>query len=447
MIDPPTAPKYKDSSKTKKWVIGCFLIAPLLLCGGGALYARKWVDSVDNSTNLDSLVAQAKKQGFPFESNDLVGSTTVPDSENSYLEIKKLMKDFPNLGKLNKATADFKIVRGGRIPSELLGSIARSRAIGKFTKFDAHKDYDLGLNVSYSEYLYLKQVARTLKMQALQQAANGDVSSALETLSLIRNTGIQLTQDRVLIGGLVNIAINMIYLKTASEMISWLERDRDGIAKIKRALDVPLNSTDFKTVLMGEFFLGVTFARNYKLFGGIKAIANEKYLVVDPKKVKRIGLPDQMLERGMLAAMIENMLKVQSIVDSEPNLAIAGRKAEAHTDAMPMTVSNAFPKTVLPIWGQAGEAWLKPNLERLMLLQAIEVLKKRQGSQFPGTIADIPDPISGGTVNYKRTAGGFMIYSLGPNGKDDKGPKNKTDRQKSDDFGFEYPFVQSQAKE
>jgi hypothetical protein len=441
MMNPPPARQYKDSSSARKWVIGFFIVVPILCCGGGVLYARKWVDTVDNSANLDNLVAEAKKQGFPFESKELIGSTLVPDSENSYLEINKLIKEFPDVVKLSKATVDFKIVRGGKIPSEMLGIVARSRAIGKFTKLDVHRDYDLGMSITYPEYVYLRQVARTLRMQGLQQVANGDASAALETLSLIRNLGHQLTNDKFLIDGLVNYAINRIYLKTASEMIGWLESDRNAVAQIKKVLDVPLESLDFKTVLKGEFFQGVTLARNYKLFGGLKAMASGKYPVVDPKKVKRSGLPDSMLERGKLAAMIENMLKVKGIVESEPNLAIACKKADAYEDAMPMTVSNAFPKAALPIWGPAGEAWLKPNLERLMLLQAIDLMGRRQGGEYPGSISDIPDPIAGGTVHYKRTAGGFMIYSLGRNKKDDGGPKNKTDRKESDDFGFEFPIA------
>ena len=440
MMNPPPARQYKDSSNARKWVIGFFLVAPILCCGGGVLYARKWVDTVDNSANLDNLVAEAKKQGFPFEAKELVGTTLVPDSENSYPQVVKLMKEFPSLGKITKATADFKVKKGGKLPTETLNFVARSRDIGRFTKFDSRKDYDLGIYVLFPEFTYIRQMARALKMQAEQQAANGDVAGAIETMSLIRNLGNQLTNERVMIGAFVNIAISQIYVKTAAQVIGWHERDRNALAQVKKALEVPLESTDFKTVLKGEFFFGLTLARNYKAFGGIKAIANEQFPEIDPKKINRSGLPDRMIERGMLASTIDYMLKVKGFVDSEPNLAIAANKAEAYSDAMPMTVSNAFPKAVFPIWGQAGEAWLKPNLERLMLLQAIDLMGRRQGGEYPGSIADIPDPIAGGTVHYKRTAGGFMIYSLGRNKKDDGGPKNKTDRKESDDFGFEFPI-------
>ena len=448
MINPPTAPKYKESSKTKKWVIGCFLVCPLLCCGGTALYARKWVDIFDNSADLDRLVVEAKKQGFPMESKDLVASNIVLDSENSYPEVAKLMQQVPKLSAITKTIADFKPTRGGTVPDSTERFIERSRAIAKFSKFDAHKDYDLGFYVLYPEYTYLKQAARALAMQAEQDAANGKATAAIEGLAQIRRIGDQLIGEKVIIGGLVNIAIDSIYLRTAGHIIQWLEKDTDAMSRVKKSLESKIVQTDIRKVLKGEFFFSVTFARNYKLFGGSKALKDDNFMPnLDPKSLRRSGMPSGILERGMLASYISIMLKTKGIFESEPNSAKAAIQVDKMMAALPQTVSNAYPIIAMPEWTRAGAAWLMPNIKRQMLIQAIEVLKKRQGSEFPGSIADIPDPISGGTVNYKRTAGGFMIYSSGPNGKDDGGPKNKTDRQKSDDFGFEYPFVQSQAKE
>jgi hypothetical protein len=101
----------------------------------------------------------------------------------------------------------------------------------------------------------------------------------------------------------------------------------------------------------------------------------------------------------------------------------------------------------LTVWGGPGSAIERPNIQRQILRQSIDLIAHSKGinvpeSDFPGTIPDIPDPISGGMVMYKRTGSGFMIYSLGKNKKDDGGPKNNVDRKESDDFGFEFSSLQ-----
>ncbi|MEI7987019.1 MAG: hypothetical protein WCI55_15435 [Armatimonadota bacterium] len=129
---------------------------------------------------------------------------------------------------------------------------------------------------------------------------------------------------------------------------------------------------------------------------------------------------------------------VQKIFESEPDMMLAGQKADAAIEALPPKDSHSFVRLISPIWGGVGFGWEKPKLMRTILLKSIDLLIDHQGKEFPKTIPDIPDPIVGGSVTYKRTAKGFMLYSFGKNMKDDGGPRNKTVRMESDDFGFEY---------
>jgi hypothetical protein len=443
MINPPSPPA-KESSRLRRWIIGSCIAAPLVCCGGPILFSRKWIDSVDNSVDLDRLVSKAREHHLPFETKEFIDPKAVPDAENSFPLVEKLMKDVPNPAKVRKAIADYKPKKGGHIPKETVSFLQTSREVAKFTRYDAHKDFDLGINILFPEFSYFREMAHALGMQAEQNAADGNIDAAIQDLGLIRNLATQLTHEKTIIGCLVNLNINLTYHRSVGRMIKLCQHDKPALGRIRKTLDAKPPLTNFSGVIQGEFYYGVTFLRNSELFGGMKAMADDSvYKEIDATKLKRSGLPDGVLQRGSLASFITHMLKIQSIFASNSNMAEASRKAEEYADSIPTTMSNVYSMVDLSVWGGPGPAIERPNLQRQILQQSIDLIAHWKGidspeNDFPGTIPDIPDPISGGTVMYKRTGNGFIIYSFGKNRKDDGGPKNTIDRKESDDFGFEF---------
>jgi aryl-phospho-beta-D-glucosidase BglC (GH1 family) len=393
MMSPQSPMKVKDSSGLKKWVIGCFLFTPVLCCGGVALFARKWVDIFDNSADLEHQVAEARKHGFPMESKELLGDKRIAESENSYPEIKRLMKDFPNLASMTKAIKDYKPAKGKIIPASIQSFILRSKQIAKYKGYDAHKDYDLGINVLYPEYVCIKEIGRSIALQAEQDAANGKAESAIEDLRLIRNLEVQLSNEHQLLGAIMNLSISQNYYRAISKVIGWLEPDSLSLTKIETLLGEKLPLPNFQNAFNGEFFFALTLARNFEALGGLKAISSGKYKEVKPWDLKRTGLPTGQIQRGMLGAYIQLELKLQNVFESEKNMTKACRKADAITDKIPMTISTSFIHGIGPEWTRFGEVWENQNLSKLMLLQSIDLIRKRKDKQFPGQIPDIPDTV------------------------------------------------------
>ena len=442
MMSVPPSAKPKGSTKLRNWVVGCFVVCPLVCCGGVALFSRKWVDTLDYSADLDNQLAEAKKHGLPMESKELTVGMTVSAADNSYPELAKLMKEYPKIEDMRSEINKYEPSRTEAIPSNIRKYIQRARTIGKFKSLDVKRDYDLGPYVLFPELAHMKLLAQALGIQAQQDAANHRADAAIEDLRLIRGIAHQLIHEKILIGGLVNLGINATYYRTAATCAGWLESDREAIAKLWSLIAEENPATDPYGCFLGEFFIGVTYARNFQLFGGLKGMRGDYLPDIDPKQVQHAGLPTDMMPRGMLGSFIKHELKLQEIVQSNKNMAVAAKKIDAYMVSVPMTISNTYILVLTPVWSQAGLAWEKHKLSRVMLLKCIDLIEHKKNGEFPGEIEDIPDTVAGnGTLNYHRTAGGFVIYSSGLNGKDDGGPKNKTDRRKSDDFGFEYPFV------
>ena len=426
----------------RKWVIGCFLVCPLLCCGGVALFARKWVDTFDYSADLNNQLAEAKKRGMPFVREDMKRSSALPSSENSFPLVVQLIKDFPKMKQsgavtLSKAPADHE-----PIPQSLRVLIARAQEIARRKGYESNKDMDKGIFETYPEYLALKNCERALSIKATHEAAAGHADAAIENLRLGRNLAMQLDEEPTLIGVLVRIAMMQFYYRATSKVIGYFENNHELLERLRALLKEPVHEVDRKLFLKGEYYMALSLTRNFKAFGGIKALSGtERPIEISDQQIRRTGLPTGMLERGLLSSFIKHFLEVLTIFEREPNMAISGRKAEEYVDKIPTTTSNAMTQVMMPIWRESGIAWEKQKLSPPMLIASIDLIEHRKDGMFPGEIPEIPDLVGGGTLNYLRTGGGFLIYSSGPNGKDDGGPRNSTTRTKSDDFGYEYPFV------
>ena len=330
------------------------------------------------------------------------------------------MKDYPSLGKISKSISAVEPSRSASIPNDVKKFIDRAKTIAKYLSFDAHRDYDLGPTMLFPEVSYMRQLSVALAKQTEQDAANRRVDDTLKDLRLLRNLPHQLIHEHVLLGGLVNINLNMTFYRSASRAVSWLDSDHDALTKIRTLIAEDNPATDPYECFLCEFFMGVTFTRNFKLFGGLKGMSGTYELpTVDATKVQRTGLPSDMMPRGMLGSFVKHELKLQEIFQSNKNMAVGAKQIDLYMASVRMSVSNSFVLAMTPVWGQAGIAWERHKLSRLMLLKCIDLIEHKKNGEFPGEIEDIPDTAAGsGTLNYRRTAGGFMIYSSGKNGKD-----------------------------
>lgn len=418
-------------------MIACFVAVPLLCCGGTALFARRWVDVFDYSADLDRLVAEAKKQGLPFVASDLRVVHKNPNG-NAKSVIEKAMRESKLSAAGRKLLTDYRPVAGAQFPFELANFAKVGREIAQFEYFDSEKDRDLGVYVLYPEYSLLKDASKALALEAEQFAFDGKIDATIANLSAIRNFSAQIRQDKQMIGGMVYLAINQILIRGCLRVGEALKGHPDDIKRVRDFLAHELAPCSFRDCFAGEYYNGITLSRNYDELGGVRGLSGDEPITIDSDRLVRDGLPKGVVQRGMLAAYIRHSLEVLKYFDSEKNLHLASKKTDEYMAKQKMTVSNTLPLILLPVLNQAGTAWEKQPLTQKIAVASLDILAS---AQKPNSISPIEDTVGGGQVLYRTTEKGFLIYSKGKNGKDNGGPKNKTDRKNSDDIGFEFPLL------
>lgn len=423
--------------KLRRIVIASFVAIPLLCCGGTALFARRWIDVFDYSADLDRLVAEAKKQGLPFVASDLRVAHKSPEG-NAKPAIEKAMRESKLSAAARKLLTDYRPVAGAQFPAELANFAKAGRQIAQFEYFDSEKDRDLGVYIRYPEYSLLKDASKALALEAEQFAFDGKIDEAIANLSAIRNFGAQIRQDKHMIGGMVYLALNQIFIRGCLRTGEALKGHPGKIKRIRNFLAQELPSCSFRDCFAGEYYNGITLARNYDELGGVRGLSSEEPITIDSDRLIREGLPKGVVQRGMLAAYIRHSLEILKYFDSEKNLHLASKKADEYMAKQEMTVSNSLPLILLPVLNQTGTAWEKQPLTQKIAVVSLDILAS---ANKPASIPPIEDTIGGGQVLYRTTEKGFLVYSKGKNGKDNGGPKNKTDRRNSDDIGFEFPLL------
>jgi len=69
-------------------------------------------------------------------------------------------------------------------------------------------------------------------------------------------------------------------------------------------------------------------------------------------------------------------------------------------------------------------------------------LPERLNELTPILLAEVPeDPFTGAELKYRRTEKGYLIYSVGPDRKDDGGLEQSERKRSSDGRSYDLPFI------
>ncbi len=440
-MKPPLPSDRKDTKSLKRWVIAGFLVFPLLCCGGTALFLRRWVDMFDYSADLNHQIAEAKRRGMPIEAKDLKLNPPIADQDNAYLDIKHALDASKKKSNVNSVVAKFQPAKGQAIPPEIAETVKTMETVLSKPKYDKDSDFDLGYFVLYPEYDFLRTGWRCLSKAAIQEAIDGKADASIRHLKLIQKISGILSHERQLLGSLVSFAADATFVTTCLKASEYQQANPEYIHQIRVILADETPIPDIQEAYKGEFYTGIAICRNFDGFGGVKGLTNpEKITAPQGKDVVRTGIPRNVTARGMMSSFIQHMNAGEDMLTKEKNLCKLGKQLDTYFESIPTTVSNSLIQILSPVWSGAGTAWEKRKLSHRLALKAIDLMELKRIGKLPYEIGDIPDTLSQGSIVYSRTQDGFLIYSKGPNGLDNDGPRNSKTRKKSDDFGYQYPF-------
>jgi hypothetical protein len=425
-------------SKRAKLVI--FVCAALLgLATIGAVGYMAW--PFVSSSDINREIAQLKEQGKPVSSKEIACSR-VPDTRNAAVLYEKAIAALPGNREALRSLSDF-LQRQGRSDPEL--AAAARRAVGDYDgvlslaeqasrrqccRFS--DDSGTGIDPRRPHLAGLRDIARVACARAILRARDGQMALAAQDIRLTIACSDALRGERMLMPFTARVAI----LRTAAAALEGcIDYDalttsdcRDIYDSLGR-IDLP---SDFLRALDGERAYTISYFEESGNDGMSWLFSESPDTAKAPKKkgvsaaVRQFGRAVLRIDERYYLRKMDEQIKIARLpyrdikrrkLDTDPT-ADAPRCAVLSTISLPL-VQRATPTRDLGMAAVAG-CRIALALEAYMCEfgsypQSLEQLRSRLGWKIE------LDPFSGRDFIYKRLPRGYLLYSIGPDLKDDGG--------------------------
>jgi hypothetical protein len=291
-------------------------------------------------------------------------------------------------------------------------------------------DYDAGAGALFPHLPKLRTLSGLLAADAVAAANDGQNDRMVADLEAVLGIAHHMGQEPILISQLVQYASVRQACLALQRALETAALNQQQSHRLVRALDLDLYSS-FERSMQGE--------RCFGLWGFDMAQHDLGRLL------KMVGVADDAPQAlvGALRSLGAPWLKLDEVyylrymterVDQAKLRAVASLSDPARDDPQ-VPVYAIISRIMLPVFSQAAfrrdEALSRLAMARVAL--AVEA-SRRQSGAAPASLAEaasavdwpLPqDPYSGREFRYRRTADGYLLYSVGPNRKDDDGQDGK----------------------
>ncbi|MFM9872520.1 MAG: hypothetical protein ACKVQS_03525 [Fimbriimonadaceae bacterium] len=445
---------FSNLSNGKKWGLGCGAFVLLMCCGGGAAVLQV-VDFPIVANRADAVVRDYKAAGLPWEQGDL--KTTLPDEENGAAEfLAAVGPNGKNFGTVIKDAGDAIRDQDWKKAKVAVASkseiTAALRRVSLKKGFDFDRDWDQAARLLLPEYAQMKNAVKLLCFEAQVNARDGNLDLALANVRAAYQIGNMSAKEPTLISMLVGIACQAIALDGALRVAAARKSDAIWVARVRKELDGWKCDIDFKRAMEGVAYMGLATIRNLKgnPLKTIKELSDmsgsgDDFLNDDAHLV-RTGLPKGMIATAFAVRNMEVHIRFRQMLEqAQGDYVPVGKDMDEYAEKLsdpPLKSSQLLNTILLPVFSQASVA---ANLAPFKLEASRGVLRAQEyrlkKGVFPSGFDDLGfeviDPVLKSRAWYKVVGEEVSIYSVGNNGVDDGGDKQKT--KSGDDVTMRFP--------
>jgi len=407
-----------------------------------------------SAAKLRGAYTALRADGRPMELYEIV-PPEVPDTENAallYESATLLLKALPMgtaslLGHLDELSdkltdktitpdelAELKELIDQDVVANALWSIEQGTQ-RRLCRFDL--DYEAGPDILLLHLGELRQFARILGVKARIEAQAGRPNRAWDTVLVQLRLADAVRTEPVLISQLVRLAIARLSCGTIRELceigLPSGQQSTDIENSFKSFGDVgPLVlAVDGDRLLFGEWAFNLSRRELFKQ-GGFLSESSP-----DLRTVLGICFKPTFLayHTSYLRIMHKAARRMEQCYSPE-----TGALEEIDDREI-----RGLARELVPAMGRVKEVHAKMQADIRITRSGLALLRsKADGGKFPQTLAgfepdDVRDPFSGEPLIYRSGAEGFVLYSVGPDGKDNGG-RPKQDRQETDwDIVWQFP--------
>ena len=416
--------------KTLRWMIG-ILVAVVVLVGGYLLYRRALANGVEK--RLDAIRAQ----GYPVTLQELDDWYPTPPVGENAADVYQ--QAFLKFAARNKADRVLHIVGTTRLPElgepiapKMLEGIAdylarNQEALDLLHKAAAYRESRYPVNIlaghamPVPHLINLRQAARLLYLEAILATERSNAKRATRAVLTSLALGRSVEKEPTVTSWLLGIVYHGYARESLERMLSRMPLTDAQLKELGDAFKAAYDPDSFTRALAGERCMGIAIYRNPAAGGTLKS-----------------GMPSLLVLQfiGMLDMDQKEYLDIMNAQIGTATQDIAERRRIA------MAASGRI--ATLPKWYQVSRVVL-PRIDLTFLedlkcaaylrvtYTALAVERYRTANEelpdylaelVPAYFDEVPlDPFADESLRYKRTKGGYVVYSVGRNGKDDGGAK------------------------
>lgn len=422
--------------------VGALVVLGLTAAGVGVLF-RFW-DFGRRASKIDERVAEYRAAGLPWVATDI--APPVPDSENAAKPLTAALEAL-NHAALQKARASwnkdaaaarFDVLAKSLKPFEK--ALNLSHAVRPFAKADFGWNLDKGANVEYHELSAIRSLVIALCFRAEVHFGQGRPEEAVKdwtaAMHLVKITSLQ----PGMLPALVAVAQYKFAVRSLCRAESLSSTPLPAAARGLLDAQVPV---DLDRTFRGELYSTIATCRNLQNVNLASMMGPAGPSLVPDSQLLRDGLPAGTTQRAFLVAALDYWQDFFKLKKAAGNDLVAFRKSVEAKNAeieSSRSLSNFLLKVIVPVYPEAIDAATSAHADRAMAQTYIRALDyRRQHGRLPADPADLgempDDPFSGEPIIYKARSNGFIVYSVGRNGRDDNGKRGQ-----DGDLVIEYPM-------
>jgi hypothetical protein len=460
---PPPVPDPRRSGRVSlKQVVGITFLALLAVPCIGYLQWR-----VSNTSAVHRLQQAAQARHEPFNLQQLAAAYgEIPAESNSYVALEAIWeredpefwrsfktgeRNFPEPRNSNDPTNvlflnwdRLRLRPGERLSPDALEAttlfiqsqrdhLSQVRAALQRPDFRATIAFDEAYSALLPYLSRMKREATLFRVEAGLAADMAHPDEALDCIEQIGRVGHCLEKDPFLIGQLVRLSISSIALSSAERLLSQTPLDQVQWRRLGGLIASLQATHGLRRALLGERAM---------LFGFLDSPYKTFRASADPAEDGSPETSASTSASGMRLFSAVGLIAAEKRLSGEAFEELLGRANNldfATNDQMEEIITNTerqanqFPPKLLtamimPSLSRAGQRFASVEAQRLCAEVALQIEFYRLNHQgaLPATLSNLPgpvpnDPFDGQPLRYKQTDRGYLVYSVGPDHKDNGG--------------------------
>jgi hypothetical protein len=455
--------------RSRNWLkiscIGC-VGAPCLMLMLTFGFVKCQIGKIGNT--LEPELAKLQKMGIATEPDQLNPSPSVPDEDNAALIYRQISAEMKRLGTKDRQDKKYLENYAGS-PTDTpyyVAALKRYDSVYKLIdqlkerkRVDFKRDYKQGFNLLFPEYAEIKGVAKMLMARTRYHVGRGELDAALNDIDTQLAIVGHLSEEPMLIGSLVAIAISSIAYVNIDFYLQAIKDNQPMLAKTEAVLARHQKLPSLRQALIGEMVLGRTAIQSIKSWKDLEmSMGMQDESSGLERSLDRLTMNDPAFRKMFEAKQVQLWREFFEAAPKDPSDYRGYDKAMEALDQKIQaddSLENKLNQMLFPVFSQAGQAMVRCQGQQQTALLAVKLLRMRP-TGLPkdlkrfGNLAI--DPVTNKPMGYVRKGKGFKVWNAGHDGVDNGGvpyvmgsgqDRTGTDQVFGFDIGLPKPIIKS----